>query len=59
MKSSIQSYAQTALGIRRVNRMKLVIRITGKSRDVFACIRKMAEDNPQLTLGEIVDEHND
>ena len=31
-----------------------VIRITGKAKDVFSCIRLMAEKAKELTMGEIV-----
>lgn len=34
--------------------MTLVIRITGKAKDVFATIKLMAEKAGKLTLGEIV-----
>ena len=32
----------------------IVIRITGKARDVFACLEQMAKKAGKLTLGEIV-----
>ena len=34
--------------------MELVIKITGKARDVFACIKQMAEKAGKLTIGETV-----
>lgn len=34
----------------------IVIRITGKAHDVFACIEWMAEKAGKLTIGDIIKE---
>jgi len=35
--------------------MKRVIRISGKAKDVFGALAKVARENPHLTIGEIAE----
>ncbi len=38
--------------------MTIIIRITGKTRDVFGAIKQLAEKNPKKTLKDIKVERN-